>query len=107
MKKISMNKWFSLPWLGRETYSELMRAGLKYDKRLGYQLTSSTDISRALSILSRSLADQVVLVRSCFVCDKPMEEESGEEFTICVECMKNQNAYDLYCLRFAKLMETI
>jgi hypothetical protein len=105
--QLVMSKWFSLPHLGTEVFSELKRTGLKYDKRFGFQLTSSTDIARVISILSHALGTEVTVARSCFICERPIEEHKGEESTICVECMKNANAYDLYCMRFAKLMETI
>jgi hypothetical protein len=102
-----MNKWFGLPQLGTEVFLELKRTGIKYDKRFGFQITSSTDVSKVLSILSNALGTEVRVSRSCFICEKALDENSREDSMICVDCMNNENSYDLYCMKFAKLMETL
>lgn len=104
MKQLALNKWFTLPRLGKETFSELMRAKVKYDSKFGFQLTSSTDLPRVISILSDALGEDVALASACFICEKEMEEDSS---SICDDCAEKESAYDLYCMRFAKLMERI
>ena len=100
-----MNKWFALPRLGKDVFSDLMRAKVKYDTKFGFQFTSSTNVQRALSILSNALGEEVEVSRSCFICDNPLKE-SDENQTICSDCLSGDDAYDLYVMKFAKLMET-
>jgi hypothetical protein len=107
--KIVMNKWFELPWVGKETYADLMKAKVKQDKKFGFKITSETNMSRALSILSAALDEPVEVARSCFLCDGPIEEEAEvgvSESSLCGNCVRNEDAYDLYVMKFAKLMET-
>jgi hypothetical protein len=107
--KIITDKWFQLPWIGKETYADLMKAKVKRDSKFGFKFASDTNASRALSILSAALGESVELARSCFICDGPIEGEAEIavfESTLCTNCMKNEDAYDLYIMRFAKLMET-
>lgn len=101
--KISLNKWFRLPQLGKEVFSDLMKAKVKYDTKFGFQFTSATNVPRALSIISGATGQEADLAKSCFICDNPIEED---EATICSLCLTNENAYDLYQMKFAKLMET-
>lgn len=103
--KIILNKWFSLPRLGKDVFSDLMKARVKYDTRLGFQFTSSTNLQRALNVLSNALGEEVQLSQVCFICDNPIDE-AAENRTICSECLGNSDAYDLYVMKFAKLMET-
>lgn len=39
----------------------------------------------------------------CFICNSPLTEES----TVCKKCTENEDAYDMYKMEFAKLMETV
>jgi len=107
--KIVMNSWFQLPFVGKDIYAELMKAKVKRDPRLGFRLTSETNVSRALTILSNVLDEPVELAKACFICNGPLEEESesGSGRTICKACEGNSDAYDLYVMKFAKLMETV
>ena len=100
--KITLNKWFRLPQLGKDVFSDLMKAKVKYDTKFGFQFTSSTNIPRALSIITQAIGEEAEVARSCFICDNPIEEEA----TICRTCIANEDAFDLYQMKFAKLMET-
>ncbi len=106
--KILMNRWFQLPWIGRETYADLMKAKVKQDKKFGFKITSETNLNRALSILSEALNEPVEVARSCFLCDGPIDDDphAGFETSLCSGCIKNEDTYDLYVMKFAKLMET-
>jgi hypothetical protein len=103
--RIASNKWFSLPRLGRDTFSELMRARVKYDTKFGFKISSDTDIPRALSILSRALDQPVELQSSCFICDRPLGEGDEPGSSICAECKNRDDAYALYTMKFATLAE--
>jgi hypothetical protein len=105
--RVSMNKWFSLPRLGREVFSDLMKSRVKYDTKFGFKITSETDVPRALSILSHALDQPVELASSCFICDKPLGENEKEGAVICLECAKEENAYSLYTMKFATLMDNL
>ena len=106
-----MNKWFALPRMGKETFSDLMRAKVKYDTKFGFMFTSSTNVERALAILSSALSDQVVMTSACFICNNPLDtvddSEIGSPSTLCSNCQRNSEALDLYKLKFVKLMESV
>jgi hypothetical protein len=127
--QITLNRWFNLPFLGRDVFADLMKAKVEHDKRLGFRFTSATNVGRALSVLSRVLQEPVEMARSCFICENPLtssdstpEDEKGNssgvdgesmaqskmgEMTLCAECQENPSAFELYVLKFAKLMETV
>lgn len=103
-----MNSWFQLPWIGKDVYSDLMKARVKRDSRLGFSFTTETNVPRALSILTAALKEPVELARSCFICDKPLEEsDTDERRTICSDCESGEDSYGIYLMKFAKLMETV
>ena len=102
--KVALNRWFRLPQLGREAFSDLMKAKVKYDSKFGFQFTSATNVQRALSVISSALHDDVEIATSCFICDDQLDESA--ESTICSSCLGNEDALDLYMMKFAKLMET-
>jgi len=102
-----MNTWFQLPWVGKEVYADLMRAKVKRDSRLGFSFTSETNVPRALTVLSNALNEPVELARACFICEKPLEETvESEHSAICGDCRSGEDSYDIYVMKFAKLMET-
>lgn len=47
--------------------------------------------------------------KKCFICDAPLpeDEESGERRVICSRCEEDEHAFDLYRMKFAKLMERL
>ncbi len=103
--RIATNKWFTLPRLGRDTFSELMRARIKYDSKFGFKITSTTDVPRVLSILSRALGESVELESACFICQRPFTEKDKPGSVICSDCRSKEDAYSLYTMRFASLMD--
>ena len=84
-----------------------MKAKVKRDSRLGFCFTSETNVPRALSVLSVALDEPVELAKSCFICDKPLDESRAELGSICKECASGPDSYDVYVMKFAKLMETV
>ena len=107
--KIVMNSWFRLPFVGKDVYADLMKAKVKRDTRLGFRFTSETNVSRALTILSNALDEPVELAKACFICDGALEDEpeGSSPRTICIACEENPDSFDLYVMKFAKLMETV
>lgn len=81
-----------------------MKAKVKRDAKLGFCFTSDTNVPRALAVLSAALDEPVELARSCFICDKPLDE-SEEADSICKQCASASDSYDIYVMKFAKLME--
>jgi len=104
--KIALNKWFRLPQLGKDVFSDLMKAKVKYDTKFGFQFTSATNVPKALAVLSSALGVEAELSRTCFICDSALDEISSPDATICQNCLENKDAFDLYKMKFAKLMET-
>ncbi len=82
-----------------------MRARIRYDTKFGFKITPETDVSRALEILSRALDQRVELEKSCFICDKAIGEEEKPDAAICQQCRSKEDAYSLYAMKFATLME--
>ena len=106
MKQIAINRWFSLPRLGKDVFSDLMKARVKYDTKLGFKLTESTDLRRALVVLSSALNEPVEIEKSCFICTGPLlSDRSGA--VICESCEAKENAYAIYTMKFASLAETV
>jgi hypothetical protein len=103
--RISVNTWFSLPRLGTQVFSDLMRARVQYDSKLGFKIGTSTNIARALQILSEALEEPVVIAKTCFICDKPMGTDQKKDAVICSECLSSKDAYALYTMKFVQLMD--
>ena len=66
--KITIGDWFTLPRLGSEVFSALMKQGVAYDKRRGFRLDSATDIALAARTIGSALGEEVELVVECFIC---------------------------------------
>jgi hypothetical protein len=105
MRRIQLNTWFSLPYLGTDVFAELRRSGVEYDKKFGFRIGASTKIEKALEALSTALGEPVSIARSCFVCGRPFSELDREDAVICVECLKSEDPYAIYAMKFATLME--
>lgn len=106
MKKITQNVWFSLPRLGSQVFSDLMRTRIQYDPKLGFRITSSTNVTRALQILSDALGEPVTLATACFICSKPLGQDEKKDAIVCQECLDSENAYALYTMKFVQLMDS-
>src|SRR5579875_913116 len=107
MKRIPQNKWFSLPRLGRDVFSELMRARVKYDTKFGFKFTPETDVQKALTTLSKALEEQVELESCCFICGKPLGTDDKPGAILCADCVNLEDAYALYTMKFAKIIDEL
>ncbi len=113
MIKIVLGSWFTLPRVGPDVFSKLMRqARLKYDrqKRM-FMVEPETNVATLMVILKEALNDDVVIELPCFVCGK--SAGCGEcEFVdvcdrtgvsnqcVCKGCHEGADAYRQYCNTF-------
>ena len=108
-----MNTWFKLPWLGGDVFPSLRQARVDYEKGRGFKFSSSTNVPRAVSILSDALGEEIEVEgfgkgKPCFICGNAVPEKEGEEQrTICDECVNNEDAYSLYVMKFQEMMDKI
>jgi hypothetical protein len=68
--RILVGGWFSLPRVGRDVFSALMKEGVAYDKDLGFKFDSATDLQAASRTVSAATGEEVELTLRCFVCLK-------------------------------------
>lgn len=79
--RILVGGWFSLPRVGRDVFSVLMKQGVVYDKEMGFKFDSTTDMQAAVRTVSAATGEEVELTLRCFVCGKEA----------CVECPYNSS----------------
>ena len=65
-----MGGWFSLPRVGRDAFSQLMKQGVAYDKDLGFKFDSGTDIPAASRTVGAATGEEVELILRCYVCGR-------------------------------------
>ncbi len=106
--KITAGGHFKLPFVGKETYIELMRAGLGYDKKDRMFFLKATEKAEdAKTLLQRILREEVVFAQRCFICESsftcstcPYKEKCNTSdlplYCICYQCRARTNLYDLY-----------
>lgn len=63
-----IGSWFNLPRLGTDVFSALMKAGVKYEKGMGFMLTAETNLHTATRTIEGATGDRVELSVRCFVC---------------------------------------
>lgn len=115
MIRILLGNWFTLPRVGSDVFSKLMRqARLKYDreKRM-FLVEPETNVAILTSILKDALKDEVVIELPCFVCGKSAgcggceyldicDRTNVSNKCICKECFGQKDAYERYCELFSK-----
>jgi hypothetical protein len=69
--RILVGGWFTLPRVGRDVFSLLMKQGVVYDKELGFKFDSATDVQAAVRTVSSATGEEVELTLRCFVCGQP------------------------------------
>jgi len=113
--KIKMDTWFKLPYVGSDVFRGLRASGVDYEKGMGFRFTSSTNLERATAIISEAIREPVEIEseavvkgkgRKCFICGEPKVEEESDG-TVCDDCMKGEDAYSLYVLKFSDLMNEV
>lgn len=68
--KILVGGWFRLPSLGRDAFSQLMKAGVEYSKEFGFRVGSQTDLESAVGLIVSVTGEEVELAVRCFVCGR-------------------------------------
>lgn len=106
MKRVLLGSWFSLPVVGREYFTALMRQGVKYDKALGFKMDSETEVGPALRTLRAALGEDVELSLRCFICGKEAcpgcayadicDRSAVSPVCLCAEHSRGGGAFELY-----------
>lgn len=66
--KVLVGSWFELPRLETDLFAALMKAGVKYEKEMGFMLTPETDMQSASRTIARATGEAVDLSVRCYVC---------------------------------------
>ena len=98
--------WFSLPRLGTDVFSSLMKAGVKYEKGKGFMFTPDTDIQRAARTIENATGEQIALEVRCYVCSavacpgcsyQPIcDRRSVSPMCLCDEHLSSDDAFETY-----------
>jgi len=111
--KILLGDWFTLPRVGPDVFSKLMRqARLKYDrqKRM-FMVAPETNVATLMVILKEAMNDDVVIELPCFLCGKSAgcgecefvdvcDRTSVSNQCVCKGCYEEADAYKQYCNTF-------
>jgi hypothetical protein len=110
MIKIVVDSWFSLPRLGTEAFSSLMKAGVKYEKGMGFMFTQQTDLDYGARTLEMATGENVELSVRCFLClqeacvdctyQTVCDRKSISPMCLCAEHLTADDAYDAYVKAF-------
>ena len=111
--KILVGGWFTLPRLGTDVFSALMRQGVVYDKKLGFKLYSATDMELAVRTISSALGEEVELMVRCFVCGEVAcvgcpyievcDRRKVSPLCLCEKHSPEKGVYELYQKTFADI----
>ena len=66
--KILIGSWFTLPRMGSDVFSAMMKEGVVYDRKLGFKFDAATDLELAVRTISAGLGEEVELTVRCFLC---------------------------------------
>lgn len=118
MIKIMLGDWFTLPRVGSDVFSRLMRqARLHYDReKRKFRVEDDTNIGTLLAILKEALDDEIIIELPCFVCGKSAgcaecqyvdvcDRTMVSNRCVCEECFKKEDAYENYCSAFLEKLE--
>jgi hypothetical protein len=104
--KVLLGAWFTLPIMGRDSFSALMKQGVKYDKALGFKMDAETDLGSALRTIRSALGEDVELSLRCFVCGKEActgcayadvcDRGAVSPICLCAEHASGSGAFELY-----------
>lgn len=104
--KILVGGWFTLPRLGGDVFSALMKQGVVYDRKMGFRFDAATDVDMAVRTIGSALGERVELELRCFICGSaacpgcPYAEvcDRGKVSPLCL-CERHapgKGAYELY-----------
>jgi hypothetical protein len=112
--KVLLGAWFTLPRLGTAAFSSLMKAGVKYDRALGFKVDVETDVAAAIKTLSSALDERVELNLRCFVCGKEAcpgcsylaicDRTKVSSICLCAEHSSGPEAFETYEKTFAETL---
>lgn len=110
--KVLVGGWFSLPRMGREVFSQLMRCGVEYDKGMGFRMSAQTDIESAVAIIGSAVGEKVDVSVRCFICGlvacpgcpylDSCDRRRVSPLCLCHEHASAGDAYDSYKLAFSE-----
>ncbi len=119
--KVLDKKGFKLPYVDMQTYRELMRNGLRYDRQLRSYSAEELDETRTndvLSLLSKILREQVcfeepkksvssnVVSQSCLICSKHFQCNECRYFELCETKNVPSSCICGKCFEEGKLVKT-
>lgn len=97
---------FRLPYMGKDLFKALMRAGLKYDRKGGgFYIDGDTDTTRLAKILREKLDLELEILKDCAICGSEIDCEAcgfnehclrGGDTCICLECYGREDAFGEY-----------
>jgi hypothetical protein len=108
--KVVIGNWFNLPRLGTDVFSALMKAGVKYEKGMGFMLAAETDIGAASRTIEKATGESVELSVRCFVCAREAcpscslraicDRRTVSPACLCEEHFLADDAYEVYVKTF-------
>ena len=112
--KIVLGAWFKLPRLGTDAFTALMKQGVRYDREMGFKLSSDTDVESAVRTLSRVLGEEIDLSVRCFVCFNEAcpscqylsicDRRKVSPICLCEEHSSGDDAYQNYVRTFSAIL---
>jgi len=110
--KLVVGSWFSLPRLGTEEFRSMMKAGVRYEKGMGFMLTPGTDMREAVHLIERAIGERVELYLRCYVCLKEAcgsceyldvcDRRSVSPMCLCMEHSSSYGSFEAYVSAFEK-----
>lgn len=104
--KASLYTRFKLPYMGKDLFIALMRAGLIYDRAAkAFYIDLNTDIDLVNEILKERLGEELELLKACAICGKGIDCEICEfsqgcprqGYTcICLGCIAGEEVFKRY-----------
>ena len=103
--KVEFGKRFKLPFLGKESFSMLMRYGLNYDRKSRmFYVDSNTDLI-SINELLKSRGIRIEIVKKCAICGVPIDCDKcdfsetcrkEQAYCICDKCLKKNDIFNAY-----------
>ncbi len=114
--KVVVGSWFSLPRLGTDSFSALMKAGVSYEKGMGFMFTPETNLQNAVRIVEVATGEAVELSIRCFICSAEAcptcqfktvcDRKAVSPMCLCEEHSSSDDAFAVYSRNFeARLAE--
>jgi len=108
--EILVGGWFSLPRVGRDVFSLLMKQGVVYDKAMGLKFDSGTDVQAAVRTVRAATGEEVELVLRCFVCGNTActgcpylsscDRTSVSTLCLCADHAPEKSVFEVYTKTF-------